>query len=323
MAGGGSFIPERILDNAELERMVDTSDEWITVRTGIKERRIASDGETTASMGAAAAKDALDEAGIAPGEVDQIICATFTPDLSLPAAACLIQRNLGAVNASAFDLAAACSGWIYALDTAAAAIETGRARTIVVVGAETLSRVTDYQDRSSCILFGDGAGAVVLRKANPGEQAGICYTCLGADGAQWNLLQIPGGGSAKPLSKDVLDNREHYLKLRGREVYKFAVMKMQWLIRDAMSACELGVDDVAMIVPHQVNKRIIDSAVDRLGLPEEKFALNLEKYGNTSSASVPIALEEVRRDGRVKAGDIVILVAFGGGLTWASAVVKL
>jgi len=322
IAGTGSYVPEKVLTNLDLAKMVDTSDEWITVRTGIKQRRIASDGQTTASMGVIASRRALEDAAVAPEQVEAIICATITPEMPLPATACFIQGQLGASKASAFDIAAACSGFIYSLEVGRLFIESGQYNNVLVVGSETLSRITDYKDRSSCILFGDGAGAALLRSTNDPHRR-ILYTHLKSDGRKWELLQLPGGGSRYPLSQQVLDQRMQYMKIQGQAIYKFAVSAMQELIVEAMKACNLSVDDIKLIVPHQVNRRIIDSATEKLGFPPERVYVNIDRYGNTSSASVPIALDEARRAGKIGPGDTVVMVAFGGGLTWASAVARL
>ena len=322
IAGTGSFVPEKVLTNLDLTKMVDTSDEWITVRTGIKQRRIAADGQTTASMAITACGRALEDAGVSAADVDAIICATITPEMPLPATACFIQDQLGAAKAAAFDIAAACSGFVYGLEVGKLFIESGQYKNVLVVGSETLSRITDYQDRNSCILFGDGAGAVLLR-ATSDAQRRILYTHLESDGQRWNLLQLPGGGSRYPISQEVLEKRLQYMKIQGRAIYKFAVNAMQQLIVDALKACNLSMDDVTLIVPHQVNQRIIDSAMEKLGFPSERVYVNIDRYGNTSSASVPIALDEAKRTGKIAPGDTLVMVAFGGGLTWASAVARL
>ncbi len=322
ITGTGSYVPEKILKNEDFEKFLDTSDEWITSRTGIKERRIATENDGTASMAAHAARSALADAQISAQDLDLIIVATFTPEMPLPATACFVQQALGAKDAAAFDIAAACSGFVYALSVARQFIGTGKYRNVLVIGAETLSRFCDYQDRGSCILFGDGAGAVVLSASDQSDR-GLLYTHLAADGQGWDLLQIPAGGSRSPASNQTVKNREHYLKLRGKEVYKFAVQKMQFLLKDAMTACKLTTEAVAMVVPHQVNTRIIDSACQHLGFPREKIYVNIDRMGNTSAASVPIALDEASRTGKVNPGDVVIMIAFGAGLTWASAVVRL
>ncbi len=322
IAGTGSYIPAKVLSNFDLSRMVDTSDEWITVRTGIKERHIAGEGETTASMAVGASQRALEDAGVQAEQLDAIICATITPEMPLPATACFIQDGLGAERASAFDISAACSGFVYGLEIGKMFIESGQYEHVLLVGSETLSRITDYEDRNTCILFGDGAGAALLKATNDRERR-ITYTSLKSNGHKWDMLQLPGGGSRYPASQEVLDNRMQYMKIQGRAIYKFAVNSMQQLIIDAMKQCNLSVEDVKMVVPHQVNQRIIDSATEKLGFPPEKVYINIDRFGNTSSASVPIALDEARRTGRLEAGDTIIMVAFGGGLTWGSAVVKL
>ncbi len=322
IAGTGSYIPEKVLSNHDLAKMVDTSDEWIIQRTGIKERHIAGEGETTASMGAIASERALEDAGIEAQQIDAIICATATPEMPLPATACFIQDKLGAERACAFDITAACSGFVYGLEICKMFVESGRYKHVLLVGSETLSRITDYTDRGTCILFGDGAGAAVL-KATDDPQRRIIYTSLKSDGSKWDMLKLPGCGSRYPASHEVLENRMQYMKVQGRAIYKFAVNSMQQLILDAMKNCNLSVDDVKMVVPHQVNRRIIDSATQKLGFPAEKVYINIDRCGNTSSASVPIALDEARRTGKLAEGDTVIMVAFGGGLTWGSAVVKL
>jgi 3-oxoacyl-[acyl-carrier-protein] synthase-3 len=322
LRGTGSFLPARVLPNAEFARTLDTSDEWIWTRTGIRERRIAGPGETTGSMGLAAARRALEMADLSPHDLDLIVCATITPEMMFPSTACFIQADLGCRPIAAFDLLAACSGFVYALAVGSQFVRTGSYRNVLVIGAETLSRVIDYTDRGSCILFGDGAGAAVL-SATRDAGRGVRYFRLYADGHNHELLHLPGGGSRHPASAQTVAERMHFMKLNGREVYKFAVTRMQELIQEAMSDCRLSVDDIAMVVPHQVNQRIIDSAVRHMNFPPEKVMGNLERYGNTSAASVPIALDEAMRSGRLKAGDTVLFVAFGGGFTWASAVVTL
>jgi len=322
IAGFGAYVPARVLTNQDLERMVETSDEWITKRTGIKQRRIAGDDESTASMATEACRRACDSAGVDPSDVDLIACATITPDTLCPSTACYIQRDLGATGAAAFDLSAACSGFVYNLSIASRFIEAGQFRNCLIVGAETLSRFTDYEDRGSCILFGDGAGAVLLQPAaEPGK--GIQYSVMHADGTGWDFIWTPAGGSRVPASHETVDQRLHFLKMRGRDVYKFAIEKMQWLLADCMSACELTPDDVDLVVPHQVNIRIIKSATQRLAFPMEKVYVNIDRLGNTSAASIPIALDEATRAGRIGPGSTVLLIAFGAGLTWAGAVVRL
>ena len=320
IAGTGSFVPEKRLTNDDLARLVDTNDEWITQRTGIKERRIAGPGESTATLATHAARRALAAASLEPKDIDLVLCGTITPEMAFPSTACFVAAALGMNTTPAFDIAAACSGFLYTLDTAAAFIKAGRYKNVLVVGAETLSRITDYKDRASCILFGDGAGAVVLQRSNDAKK-GVVYTSLHADGSGWEMLCCKPG-SRFPIEESLVSEGSQYIKLKGREVYKFAVQRFEELIEDAMRKCELTPETISMIVPHQVNQRIIDSAMDKLGLGPEKAYVNIDKYGNTSAASIPIALDEGLRGGRIKAGDTVIFVAFGAGLTWANAVVK-
>lgn len=318
--GTGSCVPEKRLTNDDLSKMVETNDEWITQRTGIKERRIAGEGETTASLALVAAKRALEDAGMSAKELDAVICGTITPEMVFPSTACFVAAELGLTSTPAFDVTAACSGFIYTLTTAGAFIKSGMYRNILVIGAETLSRITDYTDRGSCILFGDGAGAAVLQQGHDPKR-GLIHSSLHADGSGWEMLYC-APGSRNVVDAKLLENRGQYMKLKGREVYKFAVQRFEELIDEALRKCELTVEDVGLIVPHQVNQRIIDSAMERLHLPKEKAFVNIDKYGNTSAASIPIALDEARRAGRIKKGDVVIFVAFGAGLTWANAVVR-
>lgn len=301
--------------------MVDTSDEWIIQRTGIKERRIAAKDESTASLGTAAARKALEAAGVDAKDLDLILCATITPEMQFPATACFVASALGLNNTPAFDVSAACSGFIYALETASNYIKSGRYRNVLVIGAETLSRITDYSDRASCILFGDGAGAVLLTKSTEPNR-GVIYSSLHADGGGWEMLCCRPG-SRHPLDVETIAMKQQYMQIKGKEVYKFAVQRFEELIEDAMRKCELKPSDIKLIVPHQVNQRIIDSAMGRLEIPIEKAFVNINKYGNTSAASIPIALDEAWRAGRVQSGDIIIFVAFGAGLTWANAVVRV
>ncbi len=321
IVGTGSCVPERRLTNDDLSKLVDTNDEWITQRTGIKERRIAGDGETTASMGAIACRKALEAAGMQPADVDLIICGTITPEMQFPSTACFIARELGLHTTPAFDVTAACSGFIFCLDTAAAFVESGRYRNVLVVGSETLSRVTDYTDRGSCILFGDGAGAVLLQRSTD-KKRGLLYSSLHADGHGWEMLYCRPG-SRHPINQDLVTQRAQFMQIKGREVYKFAVQRFHELIEDAMQKCNLKAEDIKLIIPHQVNQRIIDAAIERLKLPTEKVYVNIARYGNTSSASIPIALDEAWRAGMTKPGDVLVFVAFGAGLTWANAVVRV
>ncbi len=322
ITGTGSFLPENVLTNSDLEQIVDTSDEWIVKRTGIRERRIIGKDESTATIATRAGRRACRDAGIDPAELDLIICATITPETPCPATACYIQRDLGASKAVPFDLSAACSGFVYGLAVAGSFIETGRSKKALVIGAETLSTVTDYQDRSSCILFGDGAGAAVLQPTSQ-QDTGLRYSVLCADGEGWDYIWIPGGGSRMPSSIESVTGRQHFLKMRGRDVYKFAVEKMQWLLSDCMKACDLKPSDVDMIIPHQVNSRIIMSAAEKAKLSMKKVYMNIERVGNTSAASIPIALDEAVNRKLIGPGSTVVLIAFGAGLTWAGAVVTL
>jgi 3-oxoacyl-[acyl-carrier-protein] synthase-3 len=320
IAGTGSYVPEKRLTNDDLSKMVDTNDAWITQRTGIKERRIASAGESTATLAEAAARRALADANLTPADIDLILCATITPEMGFPSTACFVAAALGLDSTPAFDIAAACSGFLYGLETATAFIKSGRYRNVLVIGAETLSRITDYTDRGSCILFGDGAGAAVVQRSNdPGR--GVLYTGIHADGHGWELLhQLPG--SRNVVDEPMLASKNQYIKLKGREVYKFAVHRFEELIEDAMRKCELTRESLSLIIPHQSNLRIIESAMNKLDLPPEKAMVNIDRYGNTSAASIPIALDEARRTGRIKTDDVVVFVAFGAGLTWSNAVVR-
>ncbi len=322
ITGVGAYVPEKVLTNADLEKMVDTSDEWITQRTGIKERRVVCEEESTALMATEAGRRACEAAGLSPAGLELIICATITPETLCPASACYIQRDLGAGASAAFDLSAACSGWVYALAIADRFIQARQFQNCLIIGSETLTRFTDYEDRGSCILFGDGAGAVVLQPtADPDK--GIQYTVMHADGNGWDYIWIPAGGARMPLSQKALDERMHYLKMRGRDVYKFAIEKMQWLLADCMRACSLTHKDVDLVIPHQVNIRIIKSATQKLDFPMEKVYVNIDRLGNTSAASIPIAMDEAIRSGQIGPGSTVLLIAFGAGLTWAGAVVRL
>jgi 3-oxoacyl-[acyl-carrier-protein] synthase III len=320
--GTGSAVPSKVMTNADFEKILDTSDEWIVQRTGIRERRVAEKNESTSTFAIEAAKGALAAAGIAPGELDLIVCSTVTPDMIFPATSCLVQNALGVKDIPVFDLSAACSGFLYGLTTGCAFVETGKYRKVLVIGADTLSKVCDYTDRGSSILFGDGAGAVVLGPTSQ-EGRGVLYNILCADGAGWDYIHVPAGGSRAPATHETVEARQHYVKMRGRDVYKFAVDKMQWLLGDCMEKCGLTMKDVDLLVPHQVNIRIIESAAQKYDFPMDKIYLNIDRYGNTSAASIPLALDEAVRTGRAKPGSLVILVAFGAGLTWAGSVLRL
>ncbi len=318
--GWGMYVPQKIVTNHDLTKIVDTSDEWIRSRTGIRERRIASEKDSTASMSTIAAKEALDRARILPSYVDLVIVATLTPEQPMPATANIVQDAIGAKGAAAFDLNAGCTGFIYALSVAAGMLEAGRAKTAVVIGAETLSRVVDWEDRSTCVLFGDGAGAVVLQASeNPG---GVLSTVLGSDGAGANHLIIPAGGSKMPASIQTVAERQHYVKMKGPEVFRFATRIMGRAAKEACEQADVSLSDINLFIPHQANARIIKSAVKYLKLESGKVYENLQRYGNTSAASIPIALCEAINEGRVKTGDNLALVGFGAGLTWGASVVR-
>lgn len=316
----GRSLPERVLTNADLEKMVETNDEWITERTGIRERRIAGPDETAAEMGAAAARQAMCRAGIEPGEVDLIVVATATPDRLLPSTACDVQALLGATNAAAFDISAACSGFLYALDVAEAHIAAGRGEIALVVATEKMSSIVDWSDRQTCVLFGDGAGAAVVRKTNNGR--GILSSFMRSDGTLAELLWRPAGGAKVPFDLAVLDQKSHLVKMAGREVFKAAVRSMAEAADQALVRAGLTGDDVDLLVPHQANIRIIEATAKYAGIPMEKVFVNVDRYGNMSSATVPVALDEAVEQGRLKSGDTVMMVAFGAGFTWASSVVR-
>jgi 3-oxoacyl-[acyl-carrier-protein] synthase-3 len=325
LRGTGSCLPARVVPNDEFTDALnlDTSDEWIRTRTGIRERRFAGLGETSSTLGTVAARKAIESAGLAPADVDLIVCATVTPDLMCPATANLIQAGLGCRHIPSFDVLAACSGFLYALSTATQFVRTGAAKHALVVGADVLTRATDFTDRNSCILFGDGAGAIVV-SATPVLNAGIRSVRLYSDGSRQELIQVPSKVTPNPAPGAPLQPRLEYLRLVGREVFRFAVTRMIELIHQAEADCrEMGLPGIDVLIPHQVNQRIIDAALESANFPPSKVMVNLDKYGNTSAASVPIALDEALRTGRCKPGDTVLLVAFGGGLTWSSAIVTL
>ncbi len=321
IVGIGSFVPKTVLTNADLEKMVDTTDEWIVTRSGIRERHILGDEDMAVSdMGAEAARRALESAGISAEQIDLIICATITGDMPFPSTACLIQDKIGAENASAFDLAAGCSGWVYALSTATQFIRSGMYDHVLVIGADALSKYTDWTDRSTCVLFGDAGGAAVLAPVEAGT--GVLGTYLGADGSGGEYLKIDAGGSKLPTSEETVRDRRHNIQMAGREVFRFAVKIMGEASLKVLDLCGLTHDDVDIFVPHQANIRIIEAAAQRLDLPSEKVFINVQNYGNTSAASIPLALDEAYHAGRIKEGDVVVVVGFGAGLTWASGVLK-
>lgn len=316
VTGTGSAVPDKVLSNHEIELMVDTTDEWIVTRTGIRERRIASSEEFTSTFATRAALNALKMANVLPEELDMIIVATVTPDYPFPSTACLLQNNIKACNAAAFDISAACSGFIYALTTVDKYIRAGSVKKALVVGAEVLSRIVDWTDRNSCLLFGDGAGAVVVEACD--GDGGILDSMLKSDGSYWELLYQPGPGNRNPASHQLLDGRQNYLRMQGNEVFKLAVRAMEEAALQVLAAGGYSCDDIDLFVPHQANKRIIDAIGKRLKLPEEKVFVNLDRYGNTSAASIPIALDEANRAHRIQPGNLVLLDSFGGGLTWAA-----
>jgi 3-oxoacyl-[acyl-carrier-protein] synthase-3 len=309
-----------VLTNADLEKMVETNDEWIVSRTGIKERRIAGEGETTASMGAAAAREALERAGITAQDVDVLVVATSTPDQLMPSAACLVQTELGAMRAGPMDVNAACSGFVFGLAVGAQFIRGGAARTALVIGVDTLSRFLNYADRNTCILFGDGAGAVVLQATS--EPTGVLSIDLGAIPGTGEMLEIPAGGSARPATHDTITNNLHYMTMQGREVFKYAVRAMGDSSAKVIADAGLHPSDVALLIPHQANLRIIEATAKRLELPMDRVYVNIDRYGNTSAATIPIGICEAYAEGKLRPGDALVLTAFGGGLTWGSAVVK-
>lgn len=321
LVGTGRYVPSKVLTNADLERMVDTSDEWIRERTGIRERRIANSMETVAFMSKAAATQVLEDAGIGPDDLDAIVIGTCSPDRLLPATACDLQALLGASQAAAFDVSAACSGFLYALSVAEGMIASEMARHVLVIGAERLSTITDYQDRATCILFGDGAGATLVRRANDGRR-GILSGYLKTDGSLAELLYRPGGGGCHPPDERLLTDRSYYIKMAGREVFKRAVLSMADACDQALSRAGLTASDIDLLIPHQANIRIIEATAKHAGVPMDKVYVNIDRYGNTSAASIPIALDECVRSGRIGEGATVLMVAFGGGFTWGSMVVR-
>jgi 3-oxoacyl-[acyl-carrier-protein] synthase-3 len=318
--GTGSYVPERVLSNAELEKLVETSDDWITTRTGIKERRIAAEGESTSDLAAKAALAAMENAGITAEEIDLIIVATVTPDMFFPSTACFVQTKIGAKGAACFDVSAACAGFLYALEIAQQFITSHTYDTILVIGAEKLSSIVDWTDRNTCVLFGDGAGAAILRHRGGGH--GVVSTYMASDGGLADILYIPGGGSRMPINKENADQRHNCIKMNGKETYKHAVVSMLDAATRALADANLKASDLACIIPHQANLRIIEAIAGRMHIPIERFMVNLDRYGNTSAAAVAIALDEANRTGRMKVGDYVLLVVFGGGLTWASSVIQ-
>lgn len=320
IAGTGAYVPERVVKNEWFEERIDTSDEWIVQRTGIRERRFAADDQATSDLCVHAAEEAMRAAGITAEDLDLIVVGTISPDYQLPSTAVLVQDRLGAKDCGAFDVAAACSGFLTALHTGEAFIAAGRARCVLVIGAETLSRFLNFEDRSSCIIFGDGAGAAILMPHGECGQGEILRTSLGADGSGYGFIHMPGGGTRMPATVESVEDKQHKIMLRGRETFKFAVTRMSQLIREYMA--DYDPSELGLIVPHQVNRRIIDAALDRLDMTDEKVVVNIQHYGNTSAASVPVALDEAVRAERAVPGKLVILVAFGAGLTWGGTLIR-
>jgi 3-oxoacyl-[acyl-carrier-protein] synthase-3 len=320
IVGTGSYTPEKVLTNDDLSKIVDTSDEWITTRTGIKERRIAAKDEKTSDMAARAALNALEQAEVDPKDVDLILVATATPDMLFPATACFVQQKIGATNAACLDIAAACAGFLFGIEIAQQFITSGTLDTVLVIGAEKLSSITNWTDRNTCVLFGDGAGAAVLQ--HRGRAHGVISTHIGSDGQYADILYMPGGGSNTPITRENAHLNLATIHMNGKEVYKRAVTAMLAASKKALDQAGLTTDDISCVIPHQANLRIIDAIADRLKIPREKVFVNLEKYGNTSAAAVAIALDEANRSGRIKHGDYVLLVVFGGGLTWASTIIE-
>ncbi len=320
ISGVGAYVPARVLTNADLEKMVDTSDEWITTRTGIKERRLAAKDEFTSDMAVQAATRAMKMAGVTAEQLDLIVIATITPDMVFPSTACLVQRKIGARRAAAFDLEAACSGFIYGLEIAQQFIMSRTFDTVLVVGAEKLSSIVDWSDRNTCVLFGDGAGAAVLQ--NRPNTHGLLTAVMGADGRKADLLHMPGGGSSCPATAESVSARLHFLRMEGQETFKYAVQAMFNAAQEALRRCEIDISQIKCIVPHQANRRIIDAVGDRLGAKPEQLFINLHRYGNTSAASVAIALAEAVASGKIQRGDLILLVVFGAGLTWGAAVIE-
>lgn len=319
IVGVGKYLPKKVLTNQDLEKMVDTSDEWIVTRTGIKERHLVSKDEAASDLAIKASKIALERAGLKASDLDLIIVATITPDMQFPSTACIVQDKLGAKNAASFDIAAACAGFIYGLIVAEQFIKGGLYKNALVVGSEVLSSITDWEDRNTCVLFGDGAGAAVLK---PVDSGGIISSYLGSDGSMGELLYLPGGGSRNPTSQQTINKRLHYVKMRGNELFKLAVKLMTDAARQAIEKAKLSCDDIDCLIPHQANIRILSAVAKKLGLDEKKLYLNIERYGNMSSASTAIALCEAVEKGRVKKGSCILLDAFGGGLVWGACIIK-
>jgi 3-oxoacyl-[acyl-carrier-protein] synthase-3 len=320
ISGTGMSVPEKVLTNAELEKIVDTSDEWITTRTGIRERRIAAPGEPLSLYAVEASRRALNASGLEPGDIDLIILATVTPDMPIPATACTIQHELGCGNAASFDMQAGCSGFIYAQSVARQFLLSRRFRHVLVIGAELLSTSIDWKDRSTCVIFADGAGAVVMSAGEPPR--GVLYSAMHTDGSMVDFIYQLGGGTLHPASCDTVEQGMHYIRMRGNETFKMAVRSMEEVCHEVLAGAGLETSDVNWLIPHQANQRIISAVGHRLGIPDERCYVNIDRYGNTSAASIPIALDEAVRAGMINAGDIILMTAFGAGLTWAASVVR-
>ena len=320
ITGTGMSVPSQIVTNRDLEKLVDTSDEWIHTRTGIRERRIARPHESVSQFALEASRNALEMAGVSPHEIDLIICATVTPDVPIPATACLLQHSLGCQRAAAFDMQAGCSGFIYAQSVAKQFIVSGRCRNVLVVGAELLSKFLDWTDRTTCVIFADGAGAAVMSEGN--LPRGVLASALHSDGSMSDFICMEGGGSKHPASQDTVAKGMHFIRMRGNETFKIAVRSIEDVSREVLKMAELTPDDVTWFIPHQANQRIIDAVGERLGIPAERCYVNIDRYGNTSAASIPIALDEAVRSGKVRRGDVVLMAAFGAGLTWAASAVR-
>ena len=322
IVGTGCYLPEKILTNAELEKTLDTSDEWIRTRTGIRERRIARKDESSSTLGAHAAENALKSAGMAPDELDMIIVCTSTPDVLYPSTACFVQKNIGASKAAAYDISAVCSGFVFGLSIAEQYIKSGRYENVMVIGAEVNSRIMDWTDRKTCILFGDGAGAVILKRVEKEEPIGILSSHIYSDGNHSDMLIVPGGIGREPVNREAVDNKMYCLKMAGQSTFKMAVKRMCEASRECLEFNGLSTDDVDVVIPHQANRRIIETVSEKLNMNIDKFVINIDKYGNTSAASIPIALHEAREAGRLQSGTLSLLTVLGAGITWGAAAIR-
>jgi 3-oxoacyl-[acyl-carrier-protein] synthase-3 len=320
IVGTGSAVPDRVLTNSDLEKIVETSDEWITERTGIKERRIADEKTATSDLAVESAEKALKDANINAEDLDAIIVATSSPDMLFPSTACLVQHRLGAKKVLAYDLLAACSGFVYGLETVKGLVSSGIYKKVLLIGAETLSKITDYTDRTTCVILADGAGACVVTESD--DESEILSTYMGSDGSLGDLISLPGGGSRRPASHQTVDNRQHYIRMNGNELFRHAVRAMGSAAEKALEKAGLQGKDINLFIPHQANLRIIKATMERLGIPMEKVYVNIDRFGNTSAASIAICLDEAKRNGKLKKGDLILLDAFGGGLTWGSVVLR-